>query len=137
MAFKGLVASDEATTAWDHLLEKKTSAHIMTYFLDRQMNHRNSKICFGDMNSTLKYIESKSLMSEEDKQMIPIEKLINWSPVLSESYWQVAIDNILVGGLDILICKNGCKAIIDTGSSLISGPSDHINKLKSKVPIST
>jgi hypothetical protein len=136
LAFKGLVANDETTTAWDHLLEKRKSAHIMTYFLDRQMNHRNSKICFGDMKSTLKYVQTKSLISEEDKQIIEIDKLINWSPVLSESYWQVAIDNILVGGLDILICKNGCKAIIDTGSSLISGPSDHINKLKSKVSIS-
>ena len=66
---------------------------------------------------------------------INLKKYVNWSPVVSDAYWQIKLDKILVGGLDILLCKDGCKAIIDTGSSLISGPSKDIEKLQNILAI--
>merc|ERR1712224_818404 len=38
-------------------------------------------------------------------------------------------DNILVGGHDMGLCKNGCRVIADTGTSLITGPTDDLINL--------
>lgn len=35
-------------------------------------------------------------------------------------------DNILVGGKDIGLCNDGCNVIADTGTSLLTGPSDSL-----------
>eukprot|EP00708_Paratrimastix_pyriformis_P003522 GAFH01002304.1.p1 GENE.GAFH01002304.1~~GAFH01002304.1.p1 ORF type:complete len:274 (+),score=103.08 GAFH01002304.1:317-1138(+) len=57
-------------------------------------------------------------------------------PLISDTYWAIAMDNIKVGGQAMNFCPNGrCKAIVDTGTSLIAGPSDLIAKLLEKVVV--
>jgi cathepsin D len=38
-------------------------------------------------------------------------------------------DNILVGGKDVGLCKNKCRVVADTGTSLLTGPSDDLMNL--------
>ncbi|XP_067110284.1 nothepsin [Osmerus mordax] len=54
---------------------------------------------------------------------------IQWVPVTVKGYWQVQIDNIKVQGTTTH-CAQGCQAIIDTGTSLITGPSHEILSLQ-------
>ena len=51
---------------------------------------------------------------------------LNFHEVSDKYYWLLEADNILVGGKDIGICKRGCKVVSDTGTSLLTGPSDDL-----------
>ncbi|XP_013909634.1 PREDICTED: cathepsin E [Thamnophis sirtalis] len=54
---------------------------------------------------------------------------LNWIPVTKQGYWQIQLDNIQVGG-NIAFCADGCQAIVDTGTSLITGPSKDIKQMQ-------
>ncbi|XP_076015946.1 nothepsin [Genypterus blacodes] len=50
---------------------------------------------------------------------------INWLPVTSKIYWQIKMDSLAVQGARSF-CSQGCQAIVDTGTSLITGPTSDI-----------
>ncbi|KAH0618892.1 hypothetical protein JD844_018416 [Phrynosoma platyrhinos] len=57
---------------------------------------------------------------------------LNWIPVTKKGYWQILLDNIQVGGT-IAFCAEGCQAIVDTGTSLITGPSEDIKQMQNLI----
>uniref|UniRef100_A0A8C4L9Y2 Cathepsin E n=1 Tax=Equus asinus TaxID=9793 RepID=A0A8C4L9Y2_EQUAS len=57
---------------------------------------------------------------------------LNWVPVTKQGYWQIALDAIQVGGT-VMFCSQGCQAIVDTGTSLITGPPDKIKQLQEAI----
>ncbi|KAM9334907.1 nothepsin [Symphorus nematophorus] len=54
---------------------------------------------------------------------------INWLPVTSKGYWQIKMDSVAVQGMSSF-CPRGCQAIVDTGTSLIAGPTNDILTLQ-------
>jgi hypothetical protein len=56
---------------------------------------------------------------------------IVWAPVKKESYWQVSIDDITFDNTPKNLCPNGCEVAVDTGTSMLAGPSDLVDKLSS------
>ncbi|KAM6217852.1 cathepsin E [Rhynchocyon petersi] len=57
---------------------------------------------------------------------------LNWIPVTKQGYWQITLDNIQVGGT-VMFCSEGCQAIVDTGTSLITGPPSNIKQLQGAI----
>ncbi|XP_017338171.1 pepsin A [Ictalurus punctatus] len=55
-----------------------------------------------------------------------------WIPLSSETYWQITVDSVTING-QVVACSGGCQAIVDTGTSLISGPTSDINNINSWV----
>uniref|UniRef100_A0A8C5TM11 cathepsin E n=1 Tax=Malurus cyaneus samueli TaxID=2593467 RepID=A0A8C5TM11_9PASS len=53
---------------------------------------------------------------------------LNWVPVTQQGYWQIQLDNIQLAGT-VIFCADGCQAIVDTGTSLITGPTKDIKLL--------
>nr|XP_056707937.1 cathepsin D [Euleptes europaea] len=56
----------------------------------------------------------------------------NYVNVTRKAYWQVHMDKVDIGN-GLTVCKDGCEAIVDTGTSLITGPSDEIKKLQKAI----
>lgn len=57
---------------------------------------------------------------------------IHYHKVVDQYYWMMRADNILVDGKDIGLCHNrGCRVIADTGTSIMSAPSDDLGALLS------
>lgn len=51
---------------------------------------------------------------------------ITWVETSHPAHWQVPLQDVLLDGQSLGICKQGCQAALDTGTSLIAGPSAHI-----------
>lgn len=57
---------------------------------------------------------------------------LNWVPVTQQGYWQIQLDNIQLGGT-VTFCADGCQAIVDTGTSLIAGPTKEVKELQNLI----
>jgi hypothetical protein len=58
---------------------------------------------------------------------------IVWSNVERESYWQVGVDDITFDNTVTGLCEGGCQVAVDTGTSMLAGPSDLVEKLSNKL----
>ncbi|XP_061057795.1 pregnancy-associated glycoprotein 2-like [Eubalaena glacialis] len=54
---------------------------------------------------------------------------LQWIPVSRPHYWQITMNRITMNGLN-LGCFRGCQAIVDTGTSLLVGPSRMITVIR-------
>jgi len=56
-----------------------------------------------------------------------------WAPVTSDLYWQVTMDDIELDGGATGLCPHGCKTIVDTGTSMLSGPPELVHQLTAAI----
>jgi len=52
-----------------------------------------------------------------------------WVPVSNPGYWQVEMEDITVNNTFQRLCHGNCQVAVDTGTSLMAGPTDIINSL--------
>ncbi|XP_046890410.1 gastricsin-like isoform X2 [Hypomesus transpacificus] len=48
---------------------------------------------------------------------------IYWTPVTSQTYWQIGVAGFGINGRETGWCSQGCQAIVDTGTSMLTAPS--------------
>jgi len=58
---------------------------------------------------------------------------ITYVPLSSDTYWEFKLADITLSGKSLGYCAKGCKAIADTGTSLIAGPSDVVSELNKRL----
>jgi len=58
---------------------------------------------------------------------------IVWAKVVRESYWQVGVDDITFNNVQTGLCKGGCQVAVDTGTSMLAGPSELVEALTDKL----
>jgi len=62
---------------------------------------------------------------------------IVWAPVTIQSYWQVKVEDITFNNKATGLCEGSCQVAVDTGTSMLAGPSDLVDKLSSKIGASS
>jgi cathepsin D len=60
---------------------------------------------------------------------------ITYYPVIDKYYWTIKMDDIKYNGKSLGLCPDGCKAVIDTGTTLITGPSQDLRHLLRNIPV--
>jgi hypothetical protein len=61
-----------------------------------------------------------------------------WAPVTIPGYWQVAMDDITLNNKNMGLCSGAqhkCQVAVDTGTSLLAGPSDVVSALVEKLQV--
>ncbi|XP_010901450.1 napsin-A [Esox lucius] len=53
---------------------------------------------------------------------------LHYVNVTRKAYWQIEMSGVEVGN-QLTLCKDGCQAIVDTGTSLIVGPAEEVRAL--------
>lgn len=62
---------------------------------------------------------------------------ISWVPVSSSGFWQVDIETVTVDRDHLSVCNttSTCKAIVDTGTTFITGPYDFVDAIANEVEV--
>lgn len=60
---------------------------------------------------------------------------LNYHDIAEESYWMLNCEKILVGNEDTNLCSDSkpCRLVLDSGTSLFTGPSDDLPVLLNKL----
>ncbi|XP_054464971.1 pepsin A-like [Anoplopoma fimbria] len=112
------IASDNVVPVFDMMVnEGLVSQALFSVYLSSN-SEQGSEVVFGGVDS-----------SHYTGQ-------ISWVPLSSATYWQIKMDSVTINGQSVA-CAGGCQAIIDTGTSLIVGPTSDINNMNSWVGAST
>ncbi|ELK30776.1 Chymosin [Myotis davidii] len=57
---------------------------------------------------------------------------LHWVPITVQEYWQFTVDRVTVDGV-VVACDGGCQAILDTGTSMLVGPSSDILSIQKAI----
>ncbi|XP_012633780.1 pepsin A [Microcebus murinus] len=108
------ISSSGATPVFDNLWDQGlVSQDLFSVYLSSN-DQSGSVVMFGGIDSS--YYTGE----------------LNWVPVTSEGYWQITVDSITMNG-EAIACSGGCQAIVDTGTSLLSGPPSPIANIQSYI----
>ncbi|XP_041083919.1 cathepsin E-A-like [Polyodon spathula] len=107
------IAAGGATPVFDNMMAQNlVDMPIFSVYLNRNPDYSSSgEIIFGGFDP--------SHFSGE----------LHWVPVTKQGYWQILVDNIKVNG-EVMFCSGGCQAIVDTGTSMLTGPTADITALQ-------
>ncbi|KAM4677417.1 cathepsin E-A-like [Discoglossus pictus] len=107
------LAVANAIPVFDQILEQKLVEKPMFsfYLLKQEKSNYGGELILGGIDHSL------------------YKGPIHWIPITEKGYWQIRLDNIKIQG-KVMFCQNGCEAIVDSGTSLITGPSSDIKQLQ-------
>uniref|UniRef100_A0A4W6CGJ8 pepsin A n=2 Tax=Lates calcarifer TaxID=8187 RepID=A0A4W6CGJ8_LATCA len=117
LAFQS-IASDNVVPVFDNMIKQGLVSQPMFSVYLSGNSEQGSEVVFGGVDS-----------SHYTGQ-------VTWIPLTSATYWQIKMDSVTINGQTVA-CSGGCQAIIDTGTSLIVGPTNDINNMNAWVGAST
>lgn len=118
LSFPALSASDY-TPVFDNIMAQHLLTQNMFSFFYTRLPEQGSAIEFG--------VPSHD-MYNGDMVFVEVSKPL---------YWELKLKDITIGDQAQNVCPDGpCKIVVDTGTSLLTGPSSHITNLLNNIGVS-
>ncbi|XP_067875409.1 pepsin A-like [Heterodontus francisci] len=106
------IASSGVTPVFDNMMsENLVQQDLFAFYLTRENSQSGSEVVFGGVDPD------------------HYTGQINWVPLTQQSYWQILVDRVTINGR-VVACSGGCQAIVDTGTSLLAGPTGPISTIQ-------
>lgn len=110
LGFPALSVTDKRLTMVDRLKKQNCiSSRVFCFNLNEKNDKTGSEVIFGGCDVKAEFF-------------LPLTRVAYWQFLLTSIEVVPKSDNIR----SFMACKNGCQAIMDTGTSLITGPKDEI-----------
>ncbi|XP_031536138.2 chymosin [Vicugna pacos] len=107
------LASEYSVPVFDNMMDRHLVAQdLFSVYMDR--NGQGSMLTLGAIDPSY-YTGS-----------------LHWVPVTVQQYWQFTVDSVTINGVAVA-CVGGCQAILDTGTSVLFGPSSDILKIQKAI----
>jgi len=92
--------------------------NLFAFYLNRDPN--------GDVGGIIDF-------GEADPAYYVADTLI-YHPVTKQGYWQITMDGLSIDDVDNThACDGGCQVIVDSGTSLITGPTEETDKINEAI----
>ncbi|XP_027957971.1 pepsin B-like [Eumetopias jubatus] len=105
MAYPNLAVGNAQTVMQSMVQQGQLTQPIFSFYFSRQPTYKYG----GEL-----------ILGGVDSQFYSGE--IVWTPVTREMYWQIAIDEFLIGTQATGLCFQGCQAVVDTGTYVLAVP---------------
>ncbi|CAN8199871.1 unnamed protein product [Coccothraustes coccothraustes] len=112
MAFPSLATGGTATALGGMLEQNQLAEPVFSFHFARQPTYE-----FG----------GELILGGVDPQLFQGD--ITWAPVTQQLYWQVALEEVATGQSVTSWCSQGCQAIVDTGTFLLTVPQEYIESI--------
>ncbi|XP_014728308.1 PREDICTED: gastricsin isoform X2 [Sturnus vulgaris] len=112
MAYPSLAVGGMATALEGMLDQDQLSEPVFSFYFSRQPTYEYG----GEL-----------ILGGIDPQLFQGD--ITWAPVTQKLYWQVALEDFAVGQSVSSWCSQGCQAIVDTGTFLLTVPQEYIESI--------
>lgn len=111
-----LISVNHVLPVFDNLMKQKlVEKNIFSFYLNRDpAGQPGGELMLGGTDSRYYHGE------------------LSYLNVTRKAYWQVHMDQLEVGS-GLTLCKGGCEAIVDTGTSLLVGPVDEVKELQKAI----
>ncbi|XP_004488185.1 aspartic proteinase-like isoform X2 [Cicer arietinum] len=112
LGFQG-ISVGKVTPVWYNMIEQ---GHIKDRVFSLWLNH-----------DPMAEIGGEIVFGGVDKRHFRGEH--TYVPLSQKGYWQIEVGDILLGNNTTGLCEGGCAAIVDSGTSLIAGPTGVVTQI--------
>ncbi|CAI0552035.1 unnamed protein product [Linum tenue] len=105
LGFQEMSAGDAVPVWYNMVQQRLVKEEVFSFWLNRDPNAlEGGELVFG--GSDPKHFKGNH----------------TYVPVIQKGYWQFNMGDFLIGNLSTGVCEGGCGAIVDSGTSLLAGP---------------
>eukprot|EP01132_Coremiostelium_polycephalum_P009078 gene9078-11118_t len=116
LAFQSISVNSIPPVFYNMISQNLVSEPLFSFWLSKTPGSNGGELSFGQIDNT--------------KYSGPI----TYVPLTNQTYWEFKLDDVQMSGNSLGFCgSQGCRAIADSGTSLIAGPSQFVNAINAKL----